>query len=147
LDAIDQVPFNFDPRIGLIVGIMVGFLVFAVALDLTWEQLRRVLKSPKAPAIGLLAQFGILPAVAFGAGVYLTDVPSVTLGLLLVTCCPGGALSTALVNRTTDRLVGMWESRVLCEICKSLWKPFCGFHGDAISTAVFGVSRDRAGVS
>lgn len=98
MEAIDQVPFNFDPRIGLIVGIMVGFLVFAVALDLTWEQLRRVLKSPKAPAIGLLAQFGILPAVAFGAGVYLTDVPSVALGLLLVTCCPGGALSNYLTG-------------------------------------------------
>ena len=50
----------------------------------------------------------------------------------------------SLVNRTTDRLVGMWESRVLCEISKSLWKPFCGFHGDAISTAVFAVARDRA---
>jgi len=98
LEAIDQAPFNFDPRIGLIVGIMVGFLVFAVALDLTWEQLRRVLKSPKAPAIGLVAQFGILPAVAFGAGVYLTDVPSVALGLLLVTCCPGGALSNYLTG-------------------------------------------------
>ena len=59
----------------------------------------------------------------------------------------GANRRTALVNRTTDRLVGMWESRVLCEISKSLWKPFCGFHGDAISTAVFGVSRDRAGVS
>jgi BASS family bile acid:Na+ symporter len=98
LEAIDQAPFNFDPRIGLIVGIMVGFLVFAVALDLTWEQLRRVLKSPKAPAIGLVGQFGILPAVAFGAGMYLTDVPSVALGLLLVTCCPGGALSNYLTG-------------------------------------------------
>jgi hypothetical protein len=38
LEAIDQAPFNFDPRIGLLLGIMVGFLVFAVALDLTWEQ-------------------------------------------------------------------------------------------------------------
>ena len=98
MEAIDQAPFNFDPRIGLIVAIMVGFLVFAVALDLTWEQLRRVLKSPKAPAIGLVAQFGILPAVAFGAGMYLTDVPSVALGLLLVTCCPGGALSNYLTG-------------------------------------------------
>jgi BASS family bile acid:Na+ symporter len=55
---------------------MVGFLVFAVALDLVWEQLRRVLKSPKAPVIGLVAQFGSLPAVAFGAGATMTDVPS-----------------------------------------------------------------------
>jgi BASS family bile acid:Na+ symporter len=98
LEAIDQVPFNFDPRIGLIVGIMVGFLVFAVALDLTWEDVRRVLERPKAPAVGLVAQFGILPAVAFGAGVHLTDVPSVALGLLLVTCCPGGALSNYLTG-------------------------------------------------
>jgi BASS family bile acid:Na+ symporter len=98
LEAIDQAPFNFDPRIGLIVGIMVGFLVFAVALDLTWAQLRRVLRSPRAPVIGLVAQFGILPAVAFGAGLYLTDVPSVALGLLLVTCCPGGALSNYLTG-------------------------------------------------
>lgn len=83
---------------GLLVGIMVGFLVFAVALDLTWEQLRRVIRSPTAPGIGLLAQFGILPAVAFGAGMLLTEVPSVALGLLLVTCCPGGALSNYLTG-------------------------------------------------
>jgi BASS family bile acid:Na+ symporter len=30
--------------------------------------------------------------------VYLTDVPSVALGLLLVTCCPGGALSNYLTG-------------------------------------------------
>ena len=33
----------------------------------------------------------------------------------------------------------MWESRGLCEISKSLWKPVCGFHGDVISTAVLTV--------
>jgi BASS family bile acid:Na+ symporter len=58
----------------------------------------RVLKKPKAPTIGLVAQFGILPAVAFLAGLYLTDSPSIALGLLLVTCCPGGALSNYLTG-------------------------------------------------
>jgi hypothetical protein len=29
----------------------------------------------------------------------------------------------------------MWESRVLCEISKLLWKSFCDFHGSVISTA------------
>ena len=38
----------------------------------------------------------------------------------------------------------MWESRVLCEISKSLWKPFCGFHRDVISTAVIGAAHNRA---
>lgn len=98
MDDINQIPFNFDPRIGLIVGIMVGFLVFAVSLDLTWENLLRVLKRPKPLTIGLVAQFGILPAIAFLAGLYLTDAPSIALGLLLVTCCPGGALSNYLTG-------------------------------------------------
>jgi BASS family bile acid:Na+ symporter len=98
MDDINQIPFNFDPRIGMIVGIMVGFLVFAVSLDLTWEKLLRVIKRPKAPVIGLVAQFGILPVIAFLAGLYLTDAPSIALGLLLVTCCPGGALSNYLTG-------------------------------------------------
>ena len=41
----------------------------------------------------------------------------------------------------------MWESRVLCEISKSLWEPLLDFHRDAISTAVFVGARDaRAGI-
>jgi BASS family bile acid:Na+ symporter len=98
MDDINQIPFNFDPRIGMIVGVMVGFLVFAISLDLTWEKLLRVIKKPKAPTIGLVAQFGILPAIAFLVGLYLTDAPSIALGLLLVTCCPGGALSNYLTG-------------------------------------------------
>ena len=34
----------------------------------------------------------------------------------------------------------MWESRVLCEISKSLWKSVCDFHESGISTAVFTVA-------
>jgi hypothetical protein len=37
--------------------------------------------------------------------------------------------------------VGMWESRVLGEISKSLWEPLLGFHRDVISIAVFAVSH------
>lgn len=55
MDDINQIPFNFAPRIGLIVSIMVGFLVFAVSLDLTWDNLMRVVKKPKSPAIGIVA--------------------------------------------------------------------------------------------
>ena len=40
--------------------------------------------------------------------------------------------------------VRMWESRVLCEISKALWKPFCGFHGAVICIAIFGIVHDRA---
>lgn len=95
---IDQAPFQFSPTIGLAVAVMVGFLVFAVALDLTWAQFRRVLTRPKAPAIGLVAQYLMLPAVAFVVGLWTAATPSVALGLLLVACCPAGALSNYLTG-------------------------------------------------
>lgn len=98
MEAIDQAMFNFSPRSGLAVAVMVGFLVFAVALDLTWEQFRRVLRRPKAPGIGLLAQYLILPGVAFGIGLLMAGTPSIALGLLLVACCPAGALSNYLTG-------------------------------------------------
>lgn len=88
MEPIDQALFNFSPRAGLAAAIMAGFLVFAVALDLTWDQFRRVLKSPKAPGVGLAAQYLILPAAAFGIGLLMAATPSIALGLLLVTCCP-----------------------------------------------------------
>lgn len=96
--AIDQAQFNFNPTIGMAVAVMVGFLVFAVALDLTWDQFQRVARNPKAPLIGLAAQFLVLPAVAFGVGRVLADTPSIALGMLLVTCCPAGALSNYLTG-------------------------------------------------
>lgn len=98
MQEIDQALFNFSPRAGLAVAVMVGFLVFAVALDLTWDQFRRVLRSPRAPGVGLAAQYLILPAAAFGIGMLMAATPSVALGLLLVACCPAGALSNYLTG-------------------------------------------------
>jgi len=95
---IDQAQFNFSPTLGLAVAVMVGFLVFAVALDLTWAQFQRVLRRPKAPLIGLVAQYLILPSVAFAVGRMTVETPSIALGLLLVTCCPAGALSNYLTG-------------------------------------------------
>ncbi|HEX6134810.1 MAG TPA: bile acid:sodium symporter family protein [Longimicrobiales bacterium] len=98
MSAIDQARFDFSPTVGLAVAVMVGFLVFAVALDLTWDQFRRVIRKPGAPLVGLLAQYVVLPGVAFGIGLLMAGTPSIALGLLLVTCCPGGALSNYLTG-------------------------------------------------
>lgn len=98
MDRIDQADFHFDPRVGLILGVMVAVMVFAVALDLRWDQFRRVLRVPKAPLIGLVAQLVILPAVAYLVGRTMVDTPSVALGLLLVAACPGGSVSNYLTS-------------------------------------------------
>jgi BASS family bile acid:Na+ symporter len=72
----------------------------------------------------LVAQFGILPAVAFGADLYLTDLPRVALGLLLVTCWPGGALSNYLTGVASgDVAVSTLFSLVLTRFCSRCGLP------------------------
>jgi bile acid:Na+ symporter, BASS family len=98
VETIDPTSFQLSQGAGVAIAVMVGFLVFAVALDLTWAKLRRVLESPVAPGIGLAAQLVVLPAVAFAIGLAMAATPSVALGLTLVACCPGGALSNYLTG-------------------------------------------------
>lgn len=98
MQGIDQAHIEFDPNIGIIVGITVAFMVFSVALDLRWEHFQQVFRKPKAPIMGLVAQFVILPAVAFLIGRFMVDTPSVALGLVLVACCPGGSMTNYLTH-------------------------------------------------
>ncbi len=95
---IDQAGFQLNQGALFAMAVMVGFLVFAVALDLTWAQFRRLAAAPWATGLGLAAQFLVLLAIAFGVGALLADTPSVALGLLLVACCPGGPLSNYLTG-------------------------------------------------
>jgi bile acid:Na+ symporter, BASS family len=96
MDPVDQQHFNFDPRLGIALGIMVAIMVFSVALDLRWEQFRRLFRDPRAPIVGIIAQLVVLPAIAYLIARYMIDSPSVALGLLLVASCPGGAVSNYL---------------------------------------------------
>ena len=98
MDAIDQAKFDFDPKLGVVIGFMVAIMVFGVALDLRWEQFRRVLKSPRAPLVGMVAQLVILPGVAYAIARFAVDTPSVALGLLLVASCPGGSVSNYMTH-------------------------------------------------
>jgi hypothetical protein len=40
----------------------------------------------------------------------------------------GGFILRLLLTHERNRLVGMWESRVRCEISKPLWESFFDFH-------------------
>jgi len=125
MQAIDQAPFNFSPQIGLTVAAMVGFLVFAVALDLTLEQFQRILKTPRAPGVGLLAQYLILPGVAFGIGSLMADTPSVALGVLLVACCPAGALSNYLIGVARGSVATSVSMTAISTLLSASWPRRC----------------------
>ena len=96
LAAVDQVRLNFNPQGLLVINTAIGLMMFGVALDLKLEDFKRVVVSPKAPGIGLIAQFLLLPAFTFLLTLIIRPYPSMALGMILVAACPGGNLSNII---------------------------------------------------
>lgn len=94
--AIDQLHLNFSPGSLVSLNVILGLLMFGVALDIRVEDFRRILRDPRGPLIGLGAQFLLLPAATFLITLLIEPPPSVALGMMLVAACPGGNISNFL---------------------------------------------------
>jgi len=94
--AIDQVRLNFNPQGLFVINAAIGLMMLGVALELKLEDFRRIFAAPKAPMIGLAAQFILLPAFTFLLTLILQPPPSIALGMILVAACPGGNLSNII---------------------------------------------------
>ncbi|WDP91336.1 MAG: bile acid:sodium symporter family protein [Desulfobacter sp.] len=94
--ALDQVQLNFNPAGIAIINGAIGLMMLGVAIELRFEDFKRIIASPKAPAIGLAAQFILLPAFTFLLVMILKPYPSIALGMMLVAACPGGNLSNII---------------------------------------------------
>ena len=91
--GIDTIQINFSEGSLLIMNIVIGFIMFGVALDLKLADFKQAIKSPKSFLIGMGCQFFILPAFTFLMVLIIQPHPSIALGLFLVAACPGGNLS------------------------------------------------------
>lgn len=96
--GIDDIQLNFNPTTLLLMNILIGFIMFGVALDLKPADFKRTLRSPKPFVIGLSAQFVIMPALTFLLVLILQPQPSIALGMFLVAAAPGGNLSNFLTH-------------------------------------------------
>ena len=96
--GIDQIQVNFSESSLLIMNIVIGFIMFGVALDLRVQDFINLKNSPKPALIGLGSQFFLLPAVTFLIVSIIQPTPSIALGLFLVAACPGGNLSNFLTH-------------------------------------------------
>ena len=96
--GIDHIQVNFNETSLLIMNIVIGFIMFGVALDLRVEDFKSTLKTPKPALIGLACQFFLLPAFTYLLVLIVQPRPSIALGLFLIAACPGGNLSNFLTH-------------------------------------------------
>jgi len=71
-------------------------IMLGMGLTLTINDFRKVLKMPKAVAIGFCAQFCIMPFLGWGIAHLLHLPKEFAIGLILVSCCPGGTASNVV---------------------------------------------------
>ena len=93
---IDQIRLNFNPQSLTALNVLIGLMMLGMALDIKLDDFRRVVRSPRGPAIGLAAQFVLLPAFTYLLTMVLRPAPSLALGKILVAACPGGNLSNVM---------------------------------------------------
>lgn len=87
------------PSYGVVaVNAVLAVIMFGVGLDLDLREFRRVVRVPTGPVVGLITQFVLLPALAFGAVRLMAPAPAVALGVLLVCACPGGTVSNVVTH-------------------------------------------------
>lgn len=90
---IDTIKINFDTEALWLLNIALAIIMFGVALSITIDDFKRLIKNPKTLAVGIFTQFVLLPFLTFVAVLIIQPHPSFALGMILVAACPGGNVS------------------------------------------------------
>jgi len=77
-------------------AIAIAIMMFAVALGLRTKHFRFFKTQPSIYLAGVIGQIIGLPLLTIGLCFLLEPLPSVALGMILVSCCPGGSVSNIL---------------------------------------------------
>jgi BASS family bile acid:Na+ symporter len=75
---------------------MLGVIMFGMGLTLKGEDFRVVFSRPKDVIIGCVAQFTVMPLLAFALSRLFALDEALMVGVILVGCCPGGTASNVI---------------------------------------------------
>lgn len=73
-----------------------GVIMLGMGMTLRFSDFADIMKQPKLIAIGVGAQFLIMPLAAYVSAKFFALPTDLALGLILVGCCPGGTASNVI---------------------------------------------------
>ena len=79
-----------------VINYLLGVVMFGMGLTLNLQDFRVVFSRPKDVLMGCLAQFTIMPLLAWGLARAFQLDEALALGVVLVGCCPGGTASNVI---------------------------------------------------
>ncbi|MCV2389192.1 bile acid:sodium symporter family protein [Acinetobacter baumannii] len=98
---------------------ILGIIMLGMGMTMTVDDFKGVLQSPKAVLIGVVAQFVVMPGLAFALCKLFNLPPEIAVGVILVGCCPGGTAS----NVITYMAKGNVALSVACTSVSTLLAP------------------------
>jgi bile acid:Na+ symporter, BASS family len=90
MNDIDALKINFSQDNLLILNICLAFIMFSIALDIRREDFANLWHNPKPAIVGMIAQLILLPLLTIGLVFLFNPPPSVALGMVAISACPGG---------------------------------------------------------
>ena len=79
-----------------VINYLLGVVMFGMGLTLNLRDFKIVFSQPKDVMIGCLAQFTVMPLLAWGLAKAFQLDEALALGVVLVGCCPGGTASNVI---------------------------------------------------
>lgn len=79
-----------------VINYLLGLVMFGMGLTLNLKDFQIVFSRPKDIIIGSLAQFTVMPLLAWGLTRLFQLDEALALGVVLVGCCPGGTASNVI---------------------------------------------------
>nr|WP_321236816.1 bile acid:sodium symporter family protein [uncultured Psychroserpens sp.] len=98
MEQLDHVKINFDSSGLWVLNIALAIVMFGVALGISINDFKTLLKQPKLVLVGALAQFVLLPLLTFLVIILVKPQPSIALGMMMVAACPGGNISNFMTH-------------------------------------------------
>ena len=89
------IPSSFEwvpPRIPILLGV----IMFGMGMTLRIEDFKEIFRRPRDVLIGLLAQFTIMPLLAYALAIIFQLPAQLAAGVILVGTCPGGTASNVI---------------------------------------------------
>ena len=98
MQQLDKVTINFNNESLWVLNIALAIVMFGVALNITTNDFKSLLKQPKLVLVGILSQFVVLPLATYALVLIIKPQPSIALGMIMVAACPGGNISNFMTH-------------------------------------------------
>lgn len=95
---LDNVHVNFDNNALWTMNVVLAFVMFGIALEISVNDFKQLWHKPKPVLVGVLSQFILLPVLTFVLVLVLRPYPSIALGMFMVAACPGGNISNYITH-------------------------------------------------